>query len=249
MGQPNHLKSIKILLIAVIVILLFSLGMHGYFYFCERNDRSAEASATIEPTETTIANTTTTAATTMITTIMTTTTTASATTIITITTDEFTPYTIEVKSPELLIYENPGTSYSITGTITDFGTYTIVDEIIYAENPDEKWGKLKSGLGWINLYDAVSAIPYTIAVKHPALPIYENPGTSYAITGTITDFGTYTIVDEISLSSQPTDQWGKLKSGLGWINLYDAQNSNPYEDGLAEDGRGESLTANPTCVF
>ncbi|NLZ53033.1 MAG: SH3 domain-containing protein [Thermoanaerobacteraceae bacterium] len=38
------------------------------------------------------------------------------------------------------------------------------------------------------------------------------PGTQYPITGTIRDKGVYTIVDT-------QGDWGKLKSGAGWISL------------------------------
>jgi len=38
----------------------------------------------------------------------------------------------------------PGTKHEIVGVITDKGTYTIVEI-------SGKWGKLKSGAGWIHL--------------------------------------------------------------------------------------------------
>lgn len=54
--------------------------------------------------------------------------------------------------------------------------------------------------------------PYLVKVTADALNIRSGAGTSYKITGCITNGGVYTIVDE-------KDGWGKLKSGLGWICL------------------------------
>jgi len=49
----------------------------------------------------------------------------------------------------LNVRRGPGTNYGITKCIRDRGIYTIVDE---AKGPGAtKWGKLKSGDGWIAL--------------------------------------------------------------------------------------------------
>lgn len=53
---------------------------------------------------------------------------------------------------------------------------------------------------------------YLVRVTADALNIRSGPGTSYGITGCITDKGVYTIV-------QTSGNWGKLKSGAGWICL------------------------------
>ncbi len=53
---------------------------------------------------------------------------------------------------------------------------------------------------------------YMVKVTADALNIRKGPGTNHAITGCITDRGTYTIVAE-------DNGWGKLKSGAGWISL------------------------------
>lgn len=53
---------------------------------------------------------------------------------------------------------------------------------------------------------------YQIKVTSNALNIRRGPGTNYSIMGCITDYGVYTIV-EVS------NNWGRLKSGLGWICL------------------------------
>ncbi|WP_084194378.1 zinc ribbon domain-containing protein [Ruminococcus callidus] len=70
--------------------------------------------------------------------------------------DTFMPYEIQIKNPKLNIYDKPSYSGNIVGTITDQQYYTIVEEYMepgHTSNLDV-WGKLKSGMGWINLYDA-----------------------------------------------------------------------------------------------
>ena len=54
--------------------------------------------------------------------------------------------------------------------------------------------------------------PYVVRVTVDVLNIRAGAGTSYAIKGTITDRGAYTIVEE-------KNGYGKLKSGAGWIYL------------------------------
>lgn len=66
---------------------------------------------------------------------------------------------------------------------------------------------------------------YLIYVKD-YLPIYEEPGYDSDIAQYFTTINTkYTIVAEYSFSSDSRDKWGKLKSGVGWVNLYDCANS------------------------
>ena len=60
----------------------------------------------------------------------------------------FTPYTVKVTVTELRIRSGPGTDTQAQGFIEP-GVYTIVEE---ANGPGAKrWGKLKSGAGWISL--------------------------------------------------------------------------------------------------
>lgn len=53
----------------------------------------------------------------------------------------------DIKKDPLNIRSGPGVQYPITGVIDAPGVYTIVET-------DKKWGKLKSGVGWISLYYA-----------------------------------------------------------------------------------------------
>ena len=64
------------------------------------------------------------------------------------TTPAFTPYTVKVSVTELRIRSGPGTDTAAQGFMEP-GVYTIVEE---ADGPGAKrWGKLKSGAGWISL--------------------------------------------------------------------------------------------------
>ena len=53
-------------------------------------------------------------------------------------------YTVKVTDPSLNIRKGPGTAFPIVGCIKDKGVYTIVEE-------NGRWGRLKSGAGWIHL--------------------------------------------------------------------------------------------------
>lgn len=61
----------------------------------------------------------------------------------------FKPYLVEVTIPNLNIRKGPGTNYARTGEFTGKGTFTIIAESAGAGA--KKWGKLKSGAGWISL--------------------------------------------------------------------------------------------------
>jgi len=61
----------------------------------------------------------------------------------------FTPYTVRVTADLLNIRAGAGTTHKISGTITDKGVYTIVEES--SGTGAAKWGRLKSGIGWIAL--------------------------------------------------------------------------------------------------
>lgn len=63
-------------------------------------------------------------------------------------TPSFSPYTVRVNIPDLNIRSGAGTNYKSNG-YTGKGVFTIV-----AESDGQgasKWGKLKSGAGWISL--------------------------------------------------------------------------------------------------
>ena len=59
------------------------------------------------------------------------------------------PYTVKVTASTLNVRKGPGTNYGVTASIRDQGIYTITEEANGAGAT--KWGKLKSGVGWISL--------------------------------------------------------------------------------------------------
>lgn len=65
------------------------------------------------------------------------------------TTGSFQPYLVRVTATELNIRKGPGTNYGTSGSIKDKGVYTIIGES--TGTGASKWGKLKSGAGWISL--------------------------------------------------------------------------------------------------
>lgn len=61
----------------------------------------------------------------------------------------FEPYMVRVSVPDLNIRKGPGTDYGRSGKYTGTGIFTIVEE---ADGKGAfRWGKLKSGAGWIAL--------------------------------------------------------------------------------------------------
>lgn len=64
-------------------------------------------------------------------------------------TGSFSPYLVRVTTNSLNIRKNPTTVSAIVGSIKDKGIYTIVEEA--NGTGAKKWGKLKSGAGWISL--------------------------------------------------------------------------------------------------
>ena len=60
-----------------------------------------------------------------------------------------TPYRVKITADVLNIRKGPGTNHGTNGSIKGGGIYTIVAES--TGTGATKWGKLKSGAGWISL--------------------------------------------------------------------------------------------------
>lgn len=60
------------------------------------------------------------------------------------------------------------------------------------------------------------SVPFKVRVIDPALNIRKAAGVSNAAVGIIRSGGVYTIVETKTVGSAV---WGKLKSGVGWINI------------------------------
>lgn len=59
------------------------------------------------------------------------------------------PYLLRIDRADQSIYAGPGYDYVFAGTVRERGTYTIVEEAVDYEG--NLWGKLKSGIGWVDL--------------------------------------------------------------------------------------------------
>ena len=125
-----------------------------------------------------------------------------------------TNYVVKVTADSLNIRKGPSVSYSVVGEIGKGEAYTIVET-------QNGWGKLKSGVGWINLSytqrvsnatAAPSPSTYLVKVTAYSLNVRKGPGVSYAITTSVKKGDVFTIVET-------KNGWGKLKSGAGWVNL------------------------------
>ncbi len=89
-----------------------------------------------------------------------------------------------------------------------------------------------------NTYSSdATEIPYTIRISRTDIPIFEGPGYDYTYVGTIQAAGTYTIVEE-KLDYEGI-LWGKLKSGVGWIDIAETKsektNHKPITVGFADE--------------
>ncbi|WP_019680182.1 phage tail tip lysozyme [Ruminococcus flavefaciens] len=115
------------------------------------------------------------------------------------------------------IYANPGDTTPVS-SISVATLYTIVQE---ATNSTSKYGKLKSGAGWVKLSGSnnnntgiIIVEPYI--VRLPAgTKIYKEPGSS-TVVQTLSTGGSFTIIKEQTVSGV---KYGYLKSGIGWVKL------------------------------
>lgn len=60
-------------------------------------------------------------------------------------------YVLRIEDPETMIYAAPGFVSEVTALVEEAGAYTIVEEQTDADG--NRWGRLKSGLGWVCLTD------------------------------------------------------------------------------------------------
>lgn len=89
-------------------------------------------------------------------------------------------YTVKVNITDLNIRSGPGTNYKIVGQ-TGKGVFTIVEEALGAGAT--KWGKLKSGAGWISL-DFVEGAKPVVGTKIKLNDIINFKGGNYFVSST-----------------------------------------------------------------
>ena len=61
----------------------------------------------------------------------------------------FAEYTLRIEDPDTPIYAGPALRYGVSALFEEAGAYTIVEEA--ADTDGNRWGRLKSGAGWICL--------------------------------------------------------------------------------------------------
>ena len=62
-----------------------------------------------------------------------------------------------------------------------------------------------------------STLPYLLRIDRADQSVYSGPGYDYVFSGTVRERGTYTIVEEAT--DPEGNLWGRLKSGIGWVDL------------------------------
>lgn len=139
------------------------------------------------------------------------------------------PYLLQIDQFEPEIHYGPGYDFGIASMRLARGIYTIVEESVDSEG--NLWGKLKSGIGWVDVTgmdfsqiqeEAVPAetsgeLPYLVRVDRFEQAVFQGPGFDYGLVDMLVKRGEYTIVEE-SVDYEG-NLWGKLKSGIGWLNL------------------------------
>lgn len=117
-----------------------------------------------------------------------------------------------VNASSLNVRKEPDANATKLGSLADNTQVTVVAKC------SNGWYKIKynSGYGYVNgsyldnFKDIVSS--FTVKINTDSLNIRSGAGTSYSVVGTVKKGEVYTIV-------QTSGDWGKLKSGAGWINL------------------------------
>ena len=120
-------------------------------------------------------------------------------------------YTVIIDTDTLNIRSGTGTNYSVVGQVKRGDVYTIVET-------KNNWGKLKSGTGWISLDYCIkkdvilSNQPELYEILADNLNVRKGPGTNYEVISSVKKGDVYTIIEK-------ENDFGKLKSGLGWISI------------------------------
>lgn len=141
------------------------------------------------------------------------------------TTEGFESYLVWLNAG-VTVFEKPSASSQVTYVIDASTNYTIVEEA--TDSSGDLWGKLKSGVGWVNLShpiletkpaetQAPTAFESYLVWLNVGDNVYAQPNASSSVTYVIDTSTNYTIVEEATDSSG--NLWGKLKSGVGWVKL------------------------------
>lgn len=135
------------------------------------------------------------------------------------------PFTVKVTATKLNVRSGPGTIYNVSGNQAAKG-----DVLTIIDTSDTGWGKLKSGCGWISLsyveigstvkdVDVTPAVSVRsgerrVKVTTSKLNVRVGPGSGYGLSK-----NSPVSKDEVFTIVETQGNWGKLKSGAGWICL------------------------------
>ena len=72
--------------------------------------------------------------------------------------------------------------------------------------------------------ETTQEVPYLLTVPRADQSIFSGPGYDYSFVGTVELAGVYTVVEESG--DGEGNLWGKLKSGIGWIDLTEIRSPN-----------------------
>ena len=138
------------------------------------------------------------------------------------------PYLIYLSRTDVQVFDGAGYDYGFVNTITEPGVFTIVEE--QTDGEGNTWGKLKSGLGWIDLQRALEPVesqpPVTVSYADRALL---GTGAYEEFVAEETEFSSYLLftllepITNVTLSHasylgadtlQPLGTWEKLEKPL-----------------------------------
>lgn len=146
----------------------------------------------------------------------------------------FKSYTVKLKSSDP-VYDNPGGKQ--TATVGAGNVFTIVDEKVVNK---VKYGKLKSGKGWVILEKPEPDNSYTVTLKGSAA-VYESAGGKQ--NGTVGKDGVYTITENKKVGYIT---YGKLKSDKGWVIV---KNETPAKPATPSFKTGDLVSVASNAVY
>ena len=90
-------------------------------------------------------------------------------------------------------------------------------------------------------------ILYTVKINRPDYPVFDGPGYDYFVVATVEEAGEYTIVSEET--DGEGNLWGKLKSGLGWVDLTLIRKEQENPPILSANFAEEMLVTKDNCHY
>ena len=149
------------------------------------------------------------------------------------------PYLQKIPRPDQSIYDGPGYDYGFVGTVRVQGTYTIVEEATDYEG--NLWGRLKSGIGWVDLTqiqsghyesDLISANYAEEELLRGGAYHHYSAGQEYSIPIT---FRAYDVLRDVALFSYEFDDDG-FRPGADFFSLPELTPEKPLVAELAFPG-------------